>query len=84
MSVRAAAAEIIAATFSAVHTDSPLQRSSSCRQQRSGFRRHCCAVNGYKWRHNSVIDNDVINFVVLCRSIISINAISLTAVLNKT
>jgi len=70
MSVRAAAAGIIAADFSAVHIDSPLQRS--CRQQLSGFRRRCCAVNCYKWRHNSVIDEDVINFVVLCRSIILI------------
>jgi len=32
----------------------------------------------------SVIDNDVINFVVLCRSIISINVISSTAVPYKT
>ena len=87
MSVRAAAAKIIAADFSAVHTDSPLQRAvrcSGCRQQLSGFRRRCCAVNGYKWRHNSVIDNDVINFIVLCRSTISTNAISSTAVPNKT
>jgi len=41
-------------------------------------------INGYKGRHYSVIDDDVINFIVLCRSIVSTNMISSTAVSNKT
>jgi len=47
MSVHAVAARILAADFSAVHTDSWLQ-CSGWRHQLSGFRRHCCAINAYK------------------------------------